>query len=101
MAKSQTSWPRFIQVNPLDNVAIVATVGGLRAGTLLGSECPLLEDIPEGHKVALADVEAGGPRDSVRRDDWVRLENRSDHALLRIDRGARWGSAAERALGKP
>ncbi len=61
MAKSQTSWPRFIQVNALDNVAIVATVGGLRAGTSLGSECPLLEDIPEGHKVALADIEAGAP----------------------------------------
>src|SRR5437762_3645726 len=61
MAKSQTSWPRFIQVNPLDNIAIAATEGGLRAGTLLGSECPLLEEIPEGHKVALVDIRAGAP----------------------------------------
>ena len=86
MANSQTSCPRFIQVNALDNVAIVATEGGLRRGTSLDSESPLLDDIPEGHKVALLDIEAGAPvirygatigyaSHSITRGSWVHSGN--------------------------
>jgi galactarate dehydratase len=48
-----------------DNVAIVANDGGLPAGTVLpegipGAGLTLLDKVPQGHKVALADIPAGG-----------------------------------------
>ncbi|MDQ6628905.1 MAG: galactarate dehydratase [Pseudomonadota bacterium] len=51
-----------------DNVAIVANDGGLRAGTGLASGLVLRDTVPQGHKVALADIAAGG---EVRRYDVV------------------------------
>jgi galactarate dehydratase len=47
------SQPRYIQVHPSDNVAIVVNEGGLPAGTRFDSGLVLLEAIPEAHKVAL------------------------------------------------
>ncbi len=53
--------PRFIRIHPDDNVAVVANQGGLRAGARLSCGIGLREDIPEAHKVALADVAPGAP----------------------------------------
>ncbi len=54
----QTSSPLTIRVHPADNVAIVVNAGGLPAGTVLADGLTLLEAIPEGHKVALLDLDA-------------------------------------------
>lgn len=51
--------PITIQMHPADNVAVVANDGGLPAGTHLPGKIVLQEKIPQGHKVALADLQAG------------------------------------------
>jgi galactarate dehydratase len=52
--------PRCIRMHPEDNVAIVVNEGGLAAGQVLaGANVTLLERIPQGHKVALVDLEIG------------------------------------------
>ncbi len=53
--------PLTIRMHPLDNVAIVANHGGLAAGTLLASGLVLHDRVPQGHKVALADLATGAP----------------------------------------
>ena len=53
--------PLTIRMHLLDNVAIVANHGGLAAGTLLASGLVLRDRVPQGHKVALADLAAGAP----------------------------------------
>jgi len=50
-----------IRMNQRDNVAIVANDGGLAAGTALPSGPVLVDRVPQGHKVALADIAAGAP----------------------------------------
>src|ERR1700678_1134249 len=51
--------PRYIQVHPSDNVAIVVNEGGVPAGTRFDSGLVLLEAIPEAHKVALRTILEG------------------------------------------
>ena len=51
--------PLYVKVHPEDNVAIVVNAGGLKAGTRFDSGLTLAEDVPEAHKIALADIEAG------------------------------------------
>jgi len=51
--------PVLIKIHPQDNVAIVASDGGLPAGTLLPDGLRLAEAVPQGHKVALADLAEG------------------------------------------
>src|SRR3569832_2830584 len=58
--------PLTILMHPADNVAIVANDGGLPEGTKLPSGLVLREKVPQGHKVALVDIPAGG---AVRRYD--------------------------------
>ncbi len=58
--------PRIIRMNDRDNVAIVANDGGLAAGTVLPDGLVLKERVPQGHKVALADIAEGA---AVRRYD--------------------------------
>jgi galactarate dehydratase len=58
--------PLTIRMHANDNVAIVANDGGLPAGTALPDGLVLREHVPQGHKVALADLKAG---DAVRRYD--------------------------------
>jgi galactarate dehydratase len=53
------SQPRYIQINPSDNVAIVVNEGGLAAGTRFESGLILRETIPEAHKVALTTIPEG------------------------------------------
>lgn len=55
---------RYIRIHDNDNVVTIANNGGLPAGTLLDNGITLRETIPQGHKVALADLSAG---DAVRR----------------------------------
>ena len=54
------SRPRWIRMHEADNVAIVANDGGLAEGAVFADGLVLRERIPQGHKVALADVPAGG-----------------------------------------
>jgi len=54
-----TIQPRYIQVHPSDNVAIVVNEGGLSAGTVFESGLALVEAIPEAHKVALTTIPEG------------------------------------------
>ncbi len=53
--------PLTIRMHERDNVAIVANDGGLAAGTMLASGLALRDRVPQGHKVALADLAAGAP----------------------------------------
>jgi galactarate dehydratase len=53
--------PLYVQVHPQDTVAILVNEGGLPAGTRFESGLTLIEDVPEAHKVALVDIEAGAP----------------------------------------
>ena len=59
MAPSSAAPPLFIRMNERDNVAIVANDGGLPAGTVIPDGPVLREAVPQGHKVALADLAAG------------------------------------------
>ena len=57
--------PHTIRMHARDNVAIVANDGGLAAGTRLpegipGAGLTLRDKVPQGHKVALADIAEGG-----------------------------------------
>jgi galactarate dehydratase len=56
-----TTPPLTIRMHALDNVAIVANDGGLAAGTVLPSGLVLRDRVPQGHKVALADLAADAP----------------------------------------
>lgn len=49
--------PLYIKVNPKDNVAIIVNSGGLPEATAFSCGLKLLEHVPQGHKVALADLE--------------------------------------------
>jgi len=53
--------PLYVQLHPQDTVAIIVNEGGLPAGTHFDSGLTLIEDVPEAHKVALIDIEAGAP----------------------------------------
>jgi len=53
--------PRYIQIHPSDNVAIVVNEGGLPVGTRFASGLILREATPEAHKVALITVPEGAP----------------------------------------
>jgi len=53
--------PLIIQINPQDNVAIIANDGGLLAGTEVGVGLILRDSVPQGHKVALVDIPSDAP----------------------------------------
>ncbi len=61
MPATVASPPLTIRMHASDNVAIVANDGGLPAGTLLPGGLRLRDRVPQGHKVALADMAAGAP----------------------------------------
>ena len=63
-----TGKPLYIRMHANDNVAIVANDGGLPAGTEFPGEFVLQQRVPQGHKVALADLAEGDP---IRRYDVV------------------------------
>jgi galactarate dehydratase len=51
--------PLYIRVHPNDNVAIVVNDGGLGEGAVFPDGLALRERVPQGHKVALADLAEG------------------------------------------
>ncbi|CDY74893.1 D-galactarate dehydratase [Caballeronia glathei] len=51
--------PLYIRVHPNDNVAIVVNDGGLPEGAVFADGLVLRERVPQGHKVALADLAEG------------------------------------------
>jgi len=53
--------PLTIRMHERDNVAIVANDGGLAPGSMLSSGLVLRDRVPQGHKVALADIAADAP----------------------------------------
>ena len=50
---------RYIKMHEADNVAIVVNDGGLPAGAVFDDGLVLVEGVPQGHKVALADLAEG------------------------------------------
>src|SRR5580693_5116484 len=54
-----TDAPLYIRLREDDNVAIIANRGGLHPGAEFASGLRLIEQIPQGHKVALQDIAAG------------------------------------------
>ncbi len=78
--------PRRIQVAPGDNVAIVVNGLGLPAGTEFPDGLVLNHFVPQGHKVALADIADGADivrygevigtaKGDIRRGDWINEDN--------------------------
>lgn len=61
MSNDKQTRPLYVQVHPEDTVAIIVNERGLPAGTQFDSGLTLIEDIPEAHKVALVDMDAGTP----------------------------------------
>ncbi len=53
--------PLYIRLREEDNVAIVANQGGLHPGAEFACGLRLIDQIPQGHKVALADIAKGAP----------------------------------------
>src|SRR5438552_18695428 len=58
--KAQAKTPLYIRMRDDDNVAIVANQGGLYPGAVFADGLQLIEQIPQGHKVALQDIAEGG-----------------------------------------
>src|SRR5438105_29729 len=75
-----TAKPLYIRMHPDDNVAIVANRGGLQPGAEFACGLRLVEQIPQGHKVALADIAEG---EAIRRYGEV-----IGHAAAPIARGS-------------
>lgn len=73
--------PLYIQVNPKDNMAIVANAGGLPEGTVFPCGLNLLQNVPQGHKVALADL---NPDEAI-----IRYGEIIGYAMRGIARGSR------------
>jgi galactarate dehydratase len=59
MAESNTRPPLYIRIHAADNVAIVANDGGLKTGAAFADGLVLVDNVPQGHKVALADLAEG------------------------------------------
>ena len=57
--EKQINKPLFIKIKEIDNVAIVVNNNGLPKGTIFDNGLQLIEDIPQGHKVALNDIDQG------------------------------------------
>jgi galactarate dehydratase len=72
--------PLYIRIHAADNVAIVANDGGLKAGATFADGLVLVDNVPQGHKVALADLAEG---EAIRRYDVV-----IGYALKALPRGS-------------
>jgi galactarate dehydratase len=59
MADTNTRAPLYIRIHAADNVAIVANDGGLKTGATFADGLVLVDNVPQGHKVALADLAEG------------------------------------------
>jgi galactarate dehydratase len=72
--------PLYIRVHPNDNVAIVVNDGGLGEGAVFPDGLTLRERVPQGHKVALADLAEG--------DEVIRYNVVIGYALKALPRGS-------------
>ncbi|UVH59518.1 galactarate dehydratase [Variovorax paradoxus] len=72
--------PLYIRIHAADNVAIVANDGGLKAGAEFADGLRLVDNVPQGHKVALVHLAEG---DAIRRYDVV-----IGYALKALPRGS-------------
>ena len=68
MSNATGASPLYIRIHASDNVAIVANDGGLKAGAEFPDGLRLVDNVPQGHKVALVDLAEG---DAIRRYDVV------------------------------
>jgi len=59
MAETNTRPPLYIRIHAADNVAIVANDGGLKTGATFPDGLVLVDNVPQGHKVALNDLAEG------------------------------------------
>lgn len=77
-----------VQTTPLDNVGIVCNALGLPKGTLVSGNVVLMQAIPMGHKIALADMAEGEPivrygqvighaKTSIQQGEWVHEQKTS------------------------
>ena len=78
--------PLRITINNRDNVAVVVNSGGLPAGTVFDDGLALVEAVPQGHKVAIADIAEG--------DGVIRYGEVIGYAVTPLRRGS--GSANPR-----
>jgi galactarate dehydratase len=53
--------PRYVLVNPSDNVAIIVNPDGVTAGAQLPGGLTARESIPQAHKITLHDIAVGAP----------------------------------------
>ena len=90
--RAGTDAPRYIKLHDADNVAIVVNSFGLPAGTRFACGLTLVERVPQGHKVALADIAEGTP---IRRYGEV-----IGYALSPIARGS-WVEEARVRMPEP
>ncbi len=67
--------PRYIQVNPRDNVAIVVNDAGVASGAEFPGGVVAREAIPQSHKVALREIDRGDP--IVRYGEHIGTANRT------------------------
>lgn len=83
MSVEANTKPLVIRIKPEDNVAIVVNPKGLPEGTELEDGTTLIEGVPSGHKVALADIGSDEPivrygevigyaREPLPRGRWIR-----------------------------
>ncbi|NML34099.1 galactarate dehydratase [Paraburkholderia antibiotica] len=72
--------PLYIRVHPNDNVAIVVNDGGLGEGAVFPDGLKLRERVPQGHKVALADLAEG--------DEVIRYNVVIGYALKPLPKGS-------------
>jgi galactarate dehydratase len=74
--------PRRIRIDPRDNVAVVVNALGLPAGTVFDDGLTLTQFVPQGHKLALADIAEGAEIirygvaigtaiGQIKRGDWI------------------------------
>lgn len=79
----QNQTPLYIKVNVTDNTAIIVNDGGLPKGTVFSCGLVLEEDVPQGHKVALTDLNQGDEivrygevigfaDETIKRGSWIR-----------------------------
>ena len=61
MTQTSKVMNRTIQVDKRDNVAIIVDSGGLKKDALLDNGIRLIEDVPQGHKVALSHLTTDAP----------------------------------------
>src|ERR1700736_4790284 len=53
--------PRTVRMHERDNVAVVVNDSGRPPATVLPGGPALLDHVPQGHKVALVDIDVGSP----------------------------------------